>query len=83
MSALVMQGRDPRTGEVVGDPLAETTPEELDAVLDAAARTASMLRATGDDITMHRTASAPTPVAYHGSQPFCSDEWAITVKRLV
>ena len=46
MSALVMQGRDPRTGEVVGDPLADTTPEELDAVLDAAARTASMLRAT-------------------------------------
>jgi NADP-dependent aldehyde dehydrogenase len=46
VSALVMQGRDPRTGEVVGDPLAETTPEELDAVLDAAARTASMLRAT-------------------------------------
>ena len=46
MSALVMQGRDPRTGEVVGDPLAETTPEELDAVLDAAAQAASMLRAT-------------------------------------
>jgi NADP-dependent aldehyde dehydrogenase len=46
VSALVMQGKDPRTGEVVGDPLTETTPEELDAVLDAAARTASMLRAT-------------------------------------
>src|SRR3954454_6821524 len=46
VSALVMQGRDPRTGEVVGDPLADTTPEELDAVLDAAAGTASVLRAT-------------------------------------
>src|SRR3954468_17498274 len=46
VSALVMQGRNPRTGEVVGDPLADTTGEELEAVLDAAGRTASVLRAT-------------------------------------
>src|SRR5689334_15768056 len=46
VSALVIQGRDPRTGEVVGDPLADTTPKELDEVLDAAARAAGTLRGT-------------------------------------